>query len=219
MSTPTLKELLTTELPPGFVATIFERIKLIYPHSYASVINDPALSDEQAKYVLGYYRRGIAETVFMNAAAEHGLLIDEVQPETGGCTHVRVSTENFSFVMCHVQSPGGFPKHSDNREQASKINLHLSQTELFPLQVEPSSNVLYGVFVHTEQPGNKGQFNSLCVGFPDSNFKDWIEEPIDMQEILDLQKRLFQEEEDLQEQVQKVVPILKSSKEIISGKQ
>ena len=56
------------------------------------MLNDPALGEDQANYVFGYYRRGRAETVLMNTAAEHGLKVKMVQPENGGCKHVYVTT-------------------------------------------------------------------------------------------------------------------------------
>lgn len=202
----TLRQLLVTDLPPGFVRVLYEQLGKIYPDSYAMMFNDPALGDTQANYVLGHYRRARAETVLMTTAAEHGLNVIEVQPENGGCKHIYVKTRNFGFTMCHVLTPGGFPNHSESREQSSKINEHLAQGSLFPVASEPDKEVIYGVFVHTEQTGKKDEFNSLYIGFPNPAFDDWIEEPIDLQDILNIQQRLFQNQEDVHAQIQNPVP-------------
>lgn len=209
--TPTLKQLLIADLPPGFVRALLERIENIYPESYTSMFNNPSLCDEQAKYVLGHYRRGLAETVLMNTAAEHGLKVRLKQPENGGCKHVYVTAGRFGFVMCHVPTSGGLPKPSDSREQSSKINEHISQGNLFPVDSEPSDEEFYGVFVHTEQTGKKDIFKSLCIGFPTPEFDDWIEEPIDLQDIIDIQQRLFQNQEDAHAQIQKPEPMWKNN--------
>ena len=208
---PTLKQLLLADLPPGFVRALFERIENIYPKSYTSMFNDSSLGDEQANYVLGYYRRGLGEAVFINTAVEHGLKVKMVQPENGGCKHVYVTAGRFGFTMCHVSTSGGFPKPSDSREQSSKINEHISQIDLFPVVSEPKKEEFYGVFVHTEQTGKKDIFKSLCIGFPNPEFDDWVEDPIDLQDIIDIQQRLFQAHEDLHEQIQKSDPAWKKS--------
>lgn len=206
----TLKQLLVNDLPPRFTRALLEGIEKIYPESYAAMHNDPLLGEHQANYVLGFYRRGLAETVFMNTAVDNGLEVDMVQPENGGCKHVFISSHNFGLAICHVPTRGGFPQHSDCREQSSKINENLQQQSLFPIVKPEIDNRLYGILVHTEAAGNKDTFGSLCIGFPNTDFDDWLEDPIDIQDIKDMQQQLFQEQEDLHEQVQKVDPIWKA---------
>lgn len=207
-STSILKELLIDDLPPGFVRSLFERIRGIYPDSHSHMINDPNLGEDQAYYALGYYRRALAETILMRKAAEHGLKVEVIKPENGGCKCVYVASQRFGFTMCHVPNAGAFPQTSDTREQSSKINEHIAQADLFPIESTPRKE-LYGIFVHTEQPGQKDSFQSLHIGFPDHNFVDWIGEPIDVQDIVDIQERIFQEKEDLHAQIQNPNPVLK----------
>lgn len=209
---PTLKQLLIHDLPPAFVRVLLERIENIYPDSHAAMFNDPSLGEDQAKYVLGYYRRGLGETVLMNTAAEHGLSVKLIQPENGGCKHVYVSAGRFAFTMCHVETSGGFPKYSECREQSSKINEHISQIELFPSVSEPVDEEFYGVLVHTEQTRDKSSFKSLFMGFPNPEFNDWVDEPINLLDILDIQQRLFQnQEEDVHAAIQNTVPTWKGA--------
>lgn len=208
---PTLKQLLIHDLPPGFVRALLERVEHIYADSYAAMLNDPSLGEEQAKYVLGYYRRGQGETVLMNTAVEHGLRATLVQPTNGGCKHVYVSAGGLALTMCHVETAGGFPKFSESREQSSKLNEHISQIELFPV-VSVSDLVnetLYGVLVHTEQPRSKGAFGSLYIGFPTPEFDDWMDEPINLQDIRDIQERLYRGQEDIHAQLQDTTPTWK----------
>ncbi len=219
MSDLTLKQLLVAELPPGFVRAILAKFENIYHDTYEAISKDSALGDKQAAYVLGYYRRGVVETAFMNLSSEHGLQVDEIQPSNGGCKHIRISTEHFYFVICHVQSSGGFPRHSDNREQSSSINRYLSQIDFFPYDFHVDGKEFYGIFVHTEQLGNKDIFDSLYVGFPDIRFESWVEEPVDLQEIRDLQQRQFQAQDDLQAQVQNAVPTWKKQKKQASDEE
>lgn len=212
-NTPTLEQLVIASLPPGFVTALLAWIEKIYPESCASIFNDPMLGEQQANYVLGFYRRGLAETVFMNTAAEHGLQVRFVQPDNGGCKHVFVSAGRFGFTMCHVPTSGGFPQHSDAREQSSKINELISQGKLFPEESEPENNEdIYGIFVHTERAGDKGVFRSLSLGFPNPEFDDWVEEPINLQDIVDIQRRLFQDQDDPHAKIQKSDPVWKSNR-------
>jgi hypothetical protein len=208
---PTLKQLLIHDLPPAFVRVLLERIENIYPDSHAAMFNDPSLGEDQAKYVLGYYRRGLGETVLMNTAAEHGLKVKLIQPENGGCKHVYVSAGRFAFTMCHVETSAGFPKFSDCREQSSKINEHISQIELFPIVSEPVEEEFYGVLVHTEQTRDKATFKSLFIGFPTPEFDDWVDEPINLLDILDIQQRLFQNHEDMRAAIQNTTPTWKGA--------
>lgn len=208
---PTLKQLLIHDLPPGFVRALLERIENIYPESHAAMFNDPSLGEEQAKYVLGYYRRALAETELTNTAVEHGLNVKLIQPENGGCKHVYVSAGRFGFTICHVETSGGFPKYSDSREQSAKINEHISQIELFPVVSEQAADEAFfnGVLVHTEQPGRKDAFKSLHIGFPTPEFDNWVDEPINLQDILDIQQRLFQSHEDIHAAIQDTTPTWK----------
>lgn len=207
----TLSQMLADTLPPGFISSLLDRLSGVYSDSHSAMINDPALGDNQARYVLGYYRRGACETVFERTAAEFGLIAKEISPETGGCSHIQVSNDTFDFSMCHVQANAGFPKHSDNREQSSQINSHMPQGDLFPINVSPTDCKLYGVFVHTEQLGNKAQFQSVCIGFPNTNFDDWIYEPIDLRDIQDIQIRQYQENIDSHATIQNSDPKWKTS--------
>lgn len=215
-SSPLLKQLLIDDLPPAFIRVLLERIEQIYPESYMSMLNNPSLGEEQANYVLGYYRRALGESVLQNTAAEHGLSIQLVQPDNGGCKHIYISTEKFGFSMCHVSKSGGFPKHSDSREQSSKINEHLSQGSLFPIESTTNNQKFYGVLVHTEHSGKKDSFQSLCVGFPNRDFDDWIEEPINLHDLMDIQHRLFKNHDDLHAQIQNPTPVWKHNTDKIN---
>jgi hypothetical protein len=208
---PALKQLLIHDLPPGFVRALLERVANIYPDSYAAMFNDPSLGSDQAKYALGYYRRAQAETVLMNTAAEHGLEVKSIQPESGGVKQIYVSVGRFGFTMCHVDTAAGFPKFSDTREQSSKINEHISQIELFPVDTNPSNDEYFGVLVHTEQNRSKDAFGSLYLGFPNPDFTDWIDDPINFLDILDIQQRLFQSPNDLHATLQDTTPVWKSA--------
>lgn len=213
---PTLKQLIVHDLQPAFVRVLLERIENIYPESHAATFNDPSLGEEQAIYVRGHYRRGLGETVLMTAAAEHGLKVKLVQPANGGCKHVYVVAGRFGLTMCHVEKPAGFPKFSEYREQSSKINEHISQIQLFPVASEPVDEEFYGVLVHAEKISDNGYrdksaFGSLFLGFPNPEFDDWIDEPINLLDIRDIQQRLFQKQEDLRAAIQKTEPTWKGS--------
>ncbi|GAB6142296.1 hypothetical protein JCM14076_30250 [Methylosoma difficile] len=208
--TPTLRQLLANELPHGFVRDLLNKMPLVYKDSYETVKNDPNLGEEQANYVMGYYRRGASETLLQRLSAEHGLKLNIVQPENGGCKHIRVRMGRFAFVMCHVQSRAGFPSFSENRVQASSINEFLSQSDLFVIESSPKNEELFGVLVHTEQTNKKDTFDSIHIGFPNHKFDSWIEEPIDLMDILDQQA--IQNSKDLSRQSQDAEPTLKTDK-------
>lgn len=210
--TPTLRQLLVNELPHGFVRDLLDKIPGIYKESHESVSNDPNLGEEQAKYVMGYYRRGTAETLLQRLSAEHGLKVSAVQPENGGCKHIRVGIGRFAFVMCHVQTRAGFPSLSDNRAQASSINEFLSQSTLFPIESKLIDEEIFAVLAHTEQANKKDSFGSIHIGFPNHKFDSWIEEPIDLMEILEQQNLTTQSSNDSSGQIQEAEPRLKIDK-------
>lgn len=214
---PSLRQLLAEDLPPAFLMQLHQRLNDVYRMSCEKVLADPDLGEEQASYALGYYRRALAETVLKDLSAQHHLRVESRQSENGGCKCVYAASSRFGLTMCHVQSPGHFPKYSTTREQSSKINEHISQGELFPLPPTPSDESIYGIFVHTEQNGMKDRLGSLCIGFPTPEFDNWIEQPIDVTEIIDLQQRLFQEPEDLQSQIQSPMPSWKTRPGIASS--
>lgn len=210
MNTPTIRTLLINELPQGFVSNLIERLPTVYKESFLAVTNDTSLGEEQAKYVMGYLRRGYAETLLERSGAEHGLKIETIQPENGGCKHIRVGSGRFSLAMCHVYTRAGFPALSDNRAQASSINAFLSQSTLFPIENQPKKEQIFGILVHTENPGKKDELGSVHIGFPNHNFDSWIEAPIDLLEIRDLQSKTQNDQENLKKSNQ-ASPKLKKS--------
>ena len=201
-----LKQQLVKDLNPKFVEALIERTKEIYPKSFDAVDEDPNLADEQARYVLGYLRRGYAETVLLRTAVEFGMKPKLVQPEGGGCKHVYVSSGMFGLVMCHVPSPDAFPKHSSTREQSSQVNEFISQLTLLPEAIAPEPEEFYGIIIHSECLGQKKLFGSIKIGFPNTDFEGWEEEPICLQEICQIQQKLIGPTYDLQAQIQNPQP-------------
>jgi hypothetical protein len=114
--------------------------------------------------------------------------------------------------MCHVQTRAGFPSLSDNRVQASSINELLSQSTLFPIESSPKNEEIFAVFVHTEQTNKKDSFGSIHIGFPNHKFDSWIDEPIDLMEILNEQERIIQSSDDRYGKSQDAEPRLKTDK-------
>ena len=108
--------------------------------------------------------------------------------------------------------PERFPKFSRSREQYSQINEHADQGILFPAISVPKAEELYGIIVHTERPNSKSEIQSLAVGFPNSECRVWIQEPIPLFDIAELQAVLFQKVEDPQAIVQKPRPTWKTEK-------
>ena len=201
-SNQTLKEMLIDNLPPDFVKELIERTESIYADSYAAMVNDPELGEEQAKYVLGHYRRGRSETLLQRAAINHGLKHESVQPEGGGCTHISVYVGPFELVMCHVPSRDAFPQHSDDRKQSSKVNQCIAQMSLIFEPVIPEKGEFYGIIIHAEVSGKKDQFGSIQIGFPNHEGIGWEEEPICLIEVSEIQAKKYQKQENIQGQVQ-----------------
>ena len=206
----TLKAMLIDDLPPEFVTELIQGMVSIYPASFASMYQDRELGEEQAKTILGHYRRALAETLFERTAKKYGLGTELVQPEGGGCTHISIQVGRFRLAMCHVVSQDAFPQHSDNREQSSKANKCIAQINLFPDRVTPQAGEIFGIIIHSEFPGKKDQFDSIKIGFPNCDWDGWIEGPVCLVEISEIQNNQYQEE-DLQGIVQndKAKPKLK----------
>lgn len=209
---PGLKEMLIKDLAPGFVSDLLRGMESIYPASYAMVNQDTELGQEQARAVLGHYRRGLAETQFERIAIKHGLSNELVQPAGGGCKHISVQAGRFRLDMCHVPSQDAFPQHSDDRKQSSKVNKFIPQLSLFDERVTPDAGKIFGVIIHSEVPGEKDKLGSIKIGIPNHDWDGWIEEPFSLFEISEIQNKHYQEEEDLQSKIQneKAKPRLKT---------
>ena len=210
---PILKEMLIEDLPPRFVTELIGSMESIYPTSHATMEQDHELGEEQAKTVLGHYRRGLAETQFERIAIKHGLTNELIQPAGGGCKHVSVQAGRFRLDMCHVPSQDAFPQDSDDRKQSSKVNKFIPQLSLFEEQVAPDSRKIFGVIIHSEVPGEKNKLGSIKIGIPNHDWDGWVEEPLSMYELSEIQNKQNQEEEDLQGKIQneKAKPKLKTT--------
>ena len=210
---PTLKEQLISDLPHEFVSGLINGMESLYADSHAAMFNDPELGDVQANAVLGHYRRGRAETLLERIAMKCGTKTNKVQPEGGGCPHVSVDLDRFELVICHVNSTSSdsFPRHSFDRAQSSQVNKYLPQADLFEEPEAPDEKKFFAIVVHSEAPGKKDVFGSIKIGFPNHEGNGWIEAPVCLMEILDIQQRKFIKEEDLQGQIQndKAKPRLK----------
>ena len=203
----TLKDMLAADLPPRFVRTLLDRSPAVYREAHAAVQHNPNLGDPEAQYLLGHQRRAHFEAMLRDAAVLHRVefSMERSKDEYGhshGCQHVRVTVGRFAFTACHVQSPGAFPKSSRSREQYSQINEHAAQVKLFPVHSNPTKEELYGIIVHTERRNAKDKILSLAVGFPDPEFKSWIQEPIPLVDIAELQAVWFQKVPDPQATIQ-----------------
>ena len=209
----TLKEMLIEDLPPNFITELIGSMESIYPTSCAKMEQDDELGEEQAKAVLGHYRRGLAETQFERIAIKHALSNELIQPAGGGCKHISVQVGRFRFDMCHVPSQDAFPQDSDNRKQSSKVNEFIPQLSLFEEQVAPDSRKIFGVIIHSEIPGEKNKLGSIKIGIPNHDWDGWIEEPLSLYELSEIQNKQDQEDEDLQGKIQneKVKPELKTA--------
>ena len=203
---PTLKQLLANDLPPGFVKKVLGALERVYPEAYESVENDTRFGKPEAEYMRGPTRRALFETELRNIAVECGLKVEMHKPAKGGCKHVRVLFGRFQIGACHVQSPGAFPQHSDCRQQLSSVNEHISQGQLFSVESEPQDHSLYAILTHTAETTDPSKFRSAQIGFPNPDFEEWVEEPIDLMEIRDRQAQALQRREDLQGAIQKPKP-------------
>ena len=206
----TLKQILASDLPPGFVRELIIRFHSLYPDAYEAVYQNPEFGEAEAEYLLGHHRRALAEVGLREIATKHSLTVRMEKPEKGGCKHVLISTGILAFTTCHVPSYSGFPKYSNSREQYALINEHASQGQLFAIESNPDKEELYGILIHTEDNSKKNGLGSLRIGFPNPEFNNWIEAPIDLQEISDIQQRIYQKKQDLQQQIQNPTPKWKS---------
>ena len=206
----TLAELLVADLPPSFVSRLLEALPKIYVSALERVQEIEPLGEEEVNYLLGHMRRVLFEAEFRSIASDCGLRLEMHQPEKGGCSHVRVITGRFQLIGCHVQSPGSFPRHSDCREQYSAVNECISQQEMFPAGSQPGEHSLYGILTHAAEPKDNSAFRSAQIGFPDVEFIEWVEEPVDLLDVQDNQRLRYQAVEDLQAQVQDPMPKWKS---------
>lgn len=204
--------MLIEDLPPRFVTELIHGMGSIYPDSHAKMHQDSELGEEQARTVLGHYRRGCAETLLERTAIKHRLSNELVQPAGGGCKHVTITAERFRLDMCHVPSQDAFPQDSDDRKQSSIVNKFIAQLSLFEEPTTPELGKIFGIIIHSEVPGEKDKLGSVKIGFPNHDWEGWIDEPLCLFEISEIQNKQYQEEEDLQGKIQneKAKPKLKS---------
>ena len=185
-----LIDLLAADLPYGFAHSLVGRIPLVYAESYHSVTQDPRCGDPEARYLHGHVRRALIEATLREEATLAGMTVAMRRADgVGGPEHVMVSIGRFCFTACHLPSLSSFPRESKHREQYSALNEHIAQGQLFPLRAAPDTADIYGVVVHCEVPGNKEKVATLCIGFPNENCDDWIDEPIPLIDIADMQEQ------------------------------
>lgn len=205
MKNLSLKELVAYDLPSGFLGDLYNHLGIVYKQAYEEVYANSAYEESEAEYLLGHYRRCLCEAKFRNIAEQRGIEIEMMQSGNGGCKHVQIICGRFRFALCHVQSKGAFPRHSYAREQYSKINEHIAQRSLFPVESTPGKSDIFGVIVHTEE-NRKDNFGFAGIGFPDETFSNWVDQPIDIQDIIDCQAEQTKIASD---NVDKAQPILK----------
>jgi hypothetical protein len=127
-------------------------------------------------------------------------------PNSGGCEHVQIMCGRFRLIACHVQSPGAFPQHSDCREQYAGINEHISQADWLAVPSEPGEEALFGVLTHTSERRDQSLFRCAQIGFPDPSFSAWVEQPVDLLDLRDMQVAAYQLPDDLQGHIQDATP-------------
>ncbi len=201
MENASLKKMLALDVPSGFLTNITKQLSLIYPNAFAEVYNNSELGKPEAEYLLGHQRRAMCESAFRNIALKHYLSVEMKRSEKGWCQHVQITTGRIRMALCHVQSAGAFPKFSTSREQYSKINQHIDQFQLFPVDSTPLESEIFGILVHTEAQ-KKDQFGYAGIGFPNENFTEWATKPIDIWDVIDIQTDLAKQvvEVDLSEE-------------------
>ena len=188
----TLKFMLAVDLPQEFVRTVMSQAAVVYREAFAAVQQNTTLGEWESQYLLGHQRRAHFEAMLRDAAVLHDLPFSmerssDLYGHSHGVHHVRIAAGRFAFTACHIQSPGAFPKFSRSREQYSRINEHAAQGDMFPDRSDPGETDLYGIIVHSKRHDAKGELMSLAVGFPDADFKRWIQVPTPLAEIDELQ--------------------------------
>lgn|SRR5690606_1932208 len=192
MKNISLKEMLAQDLPYGFLQDLHKILGIIYPKSESEVNENPDYGSSEAEYVLGHHRRALCETRFREVGIEHGIECEMKQPINGGCKHVQLIIGRFRLSLCHIQSPGSFPRFSYVREQYAQINEHISQTQIFPQESKPAEQSFFGIIVHTES-NKKSQFGFAGIGFPNKDFHKWAQPPIDLHDIIECQSKPIEE--------------------------
>jgi len=207
----TLGQLLVSDIPPALVRRLLEVLPGVYADADAQVHEDPQLGEPEARYLLGHRRRALFETQFRDIAISTGLRVAMHAPSNGGCEHVQIMCGRFRLIACHVPSPGAFPQHSDSREQYAGINEHISQADWLAMTSEPGEEALFGVLTHTSERHDQSRFRSAQIGFPNTGFTAWVEQPVDLLDLHDMQVAAYQASEDPQARNQDAKPTWKRS--------
>jgi len=190
-----LFDLLVADLPHGFARALIQRMQHIYAEAHESVTHDARFGKEEARYMHGHTRWALTQFALRELAAAHGVRVEMRRAEgvAGGFEHVMLIVGRFCFTHCHLQSLNGFPKESRHREQYAAINEHVAQGELFPRPSIPTEADLYGIICHCESVGDRATLGTLVIGFPNEQCDDWIDEPISLVDLADVQDRLQQQ--------------------------
>lgn len=202
----TLSELLLADIPPALVRQMLDALPSVYPKAHDDVHENPDLGEPEAKYLLGHMRRALFETQFREIAIGCGIRVSMHTPTNGGVEHVQVVCGRFRLITCHVQSPGAFPQHSDCREQYAGVNEHISQADWLAVPSEPGKESIFGVVTHTAERHDPRSFRCAQIGVPNTTFDAWVDKPVDLLDLRDLQIAAYQAKEDLQERNQDAQP-------------
>ena len=176
----------------------------MYESCWQKISSDADLNQRPAEYLLGYYRRSLAETVIERIAPVHGIKVRRHCPRRGGTDHCRIWLGAFQLQVCHVSSPDGFPKGSLDRAEASKDNDdYISQMDMLKEVTPPADNSLFGVIIHSNLGAQKDVLGSIKIGFPNSDNTSWVEAPICLREVLDIHRMKANRTENPQETAHK----------------
>jgi len=209
----TLRDILVSDLPHEFVNALIERLTYVYKESTAKANNDPAWGESGARYIRGHYRHVLSNELLMKLASEHGLSAAMKKTETDSADFLVVSAGRLSLTISHVKGKKIVPDRARHREQYSKINSHLPQTDMFESSYIDNNADIYAIICH----GESGKGDLGFVGFSFINEQaNRVLDHVPVQDVADLQfiqTKAVDERDEMLAEVQKAEPMLKKPQE------
>jgi len=204
-----LRDILVSDLPPAFVTQLRNAFETIYRTTYESVHNDPNLASSAKSYLLPHSRRAELESVLLRLAAEARLATEEHRVRSGAAEFVIVRSRRLSITCSRTPTRDCLPRKAVFREQYADVNQHIAQLSLIPVSSDPGESALYCVVAHGPNILDQRELGFLAFGFPNHEGTAWADEPVDIIDLIDLQRRKYQHVDDPLLEIQKVTPRLK----------
>ena len=182
-----LRTLLATDLPDAFVSELINVANWIYRDTHEAIALDSNYDAPEKEYLLPHTRRAIMESKMRELANKHNVQVTIEENSAKNTKYSLIRCGRFALTISKAPGESQLPSKCNFRKQYAEINQHIKQLSLFPLPSNPQDSSIYGIIIHGHDLNDQSKLAFLRIGFPEHEKRGWVEDPIDLLEIMELQ--------------------------------